>query len=64
MAYPDDAGPVARTGPRGNRERAGGREVGTRREAELEREIAQLERTLGQMAMIADLRSKALQRLT
>jgi transposase-like protein len=34
------------------------------REAELEREIAQLERKLGQVAMLADLRGKALQRLT
>lgn len=37
---------------------------GNAREAELEREVAQLERKLGQLAMIADLRSKALQRLT
>lgn len=41
-----------------------GRDVGTRRESELEREIAALERKLGQVTMIADLRSKALQRLT
>lgn len=41
-----------------------GRDVGTRRETELEREIAALERKLGQVTMIADLRSKALQRLT
>jgi hypothetical protein len=34
------------------------------REAELEREIAQLERRLGQVTMLADLRGKALQRLT
>ena len=34
------------------------------REVELEREIAALERKLGQVTMIADLRSKALQRLT
>ncbi len=38
------------------------RDVGTRREAELEREIAALERKRGQVTMIADLRSKALQR--
>lgn len=37
---------------------------GSSREAELEREIANLERKLGQLAAIADLRSKALQRLT
>ncbi len=40
-----------------------GRDVGTRREAELEREIAALERKLGQVTMIADLRSRTLQRL-
>ena len=40
-----------------------GHDVGRRREAELEREIAALERRLGQVTMIADLRSKALQRL-
>jgi transposase-like protein len=34
------------------------------REAELEREIAILERKLGQVTMLADLRGKALQRLT
>ena len=34
------------------------------REGELEKEIAALERKLGQVTMIADLRSKALQRLT
>ena len=34
------------------------------REASLEREIAELERKLGQLAMIADLRGKALRRLT
>lgn len=34
------------------------------REIELEREIVALERKLGQVTMIADLRSKALQRLT
>jgi transposase len=34
------------------------------REAELEREIAILERKLGQLAVIADLRGKALRRLT
>lgn len=34
------------------------------REAELEREVAVLERKLGQLAVIADLRGKALQRLT
>ena len=34
------------------------------REMELEKEIAQLQRKLGQVTMIADLRSKALQRLT
>ena len=34
------------------------------RESELEREVAALERKLGQVTMIADLRSKALQRLT
>lgn len=34
------------------------------REAELEREVAELERKLGQLAMIADLRGKALRRLT
>jgi transposase len=33
-------------------------------EAELEREIAILERKLGQLAVIADLRGKALRRLT
>ena len=41
-----------------------GKSVGQSREAELEREIAVLERKLGQLAVIADLRSKALQRLT
>jgi len=40
------------------------RNLGNAREAELEREVAMLERKLGQLAMIADLRSKALQRLT
>jgi len=34
------------------------------REAELEREIAILERKLGQLAVIVDLRGKALRRLT
>ena len=34
------------------------------REAELEREIAILERKLGQLALMADLRGKALRRLT
>ena len=34
------------------------------RELELEKEIAALERKLGQVTMIADLRSKALHRLT
>ena len=34
------------------------------REGELEREVAELERKLGQLAMIADLRGKALRRLT
>ena len=34
------------------------------REAQLEREVAELERKLGQLAMIADLRGKALRRLT
>lgn len=37
---------------------------GNAREAQLEREIEVLERKLGQLAVIADLRSKALQRLT
>mgnify|MGYP001794344623 FL=1 len=36
----------------------------TGRESDLEREIAMLERKLGQMAVIADLRGKALRRLT
>ena len=37
---------------------------GNAREVQLEREIEVLERKLGQLAVIADLRSKALQRLT
>ena len=37
---------------------------GNAREAELEKEIAVLERKLGQLAVIADLLGKALQRLT
>ena len=40
-------------------ERAGGS-----RDSELEQQIAQLERKVGQLTMLADLRSKALQRLT
>lgn len=40
-----------------------GKTVGDSREAELEREIEQLERQLGRMTSIADLRGKFLRRL-
>jgi transposase-like protein len=39
------------------------RQGGTSREAELEREIAELERSLGRMTQIAEVRGKALRRL-
>ena len=41
-----------------------GKTTGNSREAELEREIEQLERQLGRMTSIADLRGKFLRRLT
>ncbi len=46
---------------KGLEDRGGG---GSGREAELEREIAILERKLGQVAVMADLRGKASRRLT
>jgi transposase-like protein len=51
----------ALTGAEQGLEDRGGR---SGREAELEREIAMLERQLGQVTLLADLRGKALQRLT
>lgn len=41
-----------------------GKTTGNTRESELEREIEQLERQLGRMTSIADLRGKFLRRLT
>ena len=41
-----------------------GKQAGTDRESELEREVEELERTLGRMTRIADLRGKVLRRST
>ena len=48
----------------GGLEKAFEERSGGGREAELEQQVAQLERKVGQLTMLADLRSKALQRLT